>query len=797
MTDKIRRARACYREGRLDEARLLCRQALRAQPRNFDALTLLGILAAQADDPQQALELFRKAVLANPRSAVAYNNQANALRDLKAPEAAVASLDKAIALDPQYAQAYNNRGNALRDLRQHQAALASYDQAIALDPSCADACSNRGHVLCDLRRFEAAIDDYARAIALNPRLATAYNGRGSALRALGRYEAACADFDSAIALKPDYAQAHNNRGLALSDLKRHEAAIASYGNAIALMPEYADAHYNKGNALAGLERYEAAIASYDRAIAFDANSAQSHNNRGNALRELQNHPAAVASYERAITIQPDYADAHYNLGNVLRELQNHAASVASYARAVALKPDFKFVDGMRRNGRMHLCDWDDFEPDVTRLAARIERDEPASDPFSVLALLDSAALQMQAARAWAREMCPPSAQLPAIPQRAGHDRIRVGYFSADFRNHPLAALTAELFETHDRTRFELTAFSFGPDTRDEMRLRIEKAFERFLDVKDKSYRDIVQLARSLEIDIAVDLGGFTQGARPRIFAMRAAPLQLSYLGYLGTMSVEYMDYLIADATIVPPASRKHYCEKIVYLPSYQANDSSRPIAPKRFTREELGLPPAGFVFCCFNTSYKITPAAFTRWMRILARVPDSVLLLLGDGGTVESNLRKEALRRGIDAGRLVFGARLPMPEYLARYRAADLFLDTLPYNAGTTASDALWAGLPVLTCMGEAFASRVAASLLQSIELAELITSTEEEYENLAVELATDLRRLADIRGRLEANRLTTSLFDTRSFTRHLEAAYSKIHARHQAGLPPGHMHVEPIASPA
>lgn len=791
--DKVQQARALYQQGRFEETQLLCRRILRAQPRNFDALTLLGILAARANRPDQAEDLFRKAIRANPRSAVAHNNHGNALRDLRSHEAALAAFESAIAIDPKYAVAYNNHGNVLRDLGRHEQALNSYDKAIALEPTLADAHYNRGNVLADLRQHEAAVASYGRAVSLNPKFTVAYNNRGNSLRALERYEAALADFDSAIAIKSDYAEAHNNRGLTLVDLQRHDAAIASYRNAIALKPDYPDAHFNLGNALREQLSYEEAIASYDIAIRLNPNSAVAYNNRGNALDELGQFEAAVANYDRAIALDPDYADAHYNRGNTLRELGRHEASIGSYDRAVALGGPFKFIDGMRLNARMHVCDWDGFETRVAQLAAGIERDAAVSDPMSVLALLDSPALQRQAARIWARESCPPDQRLPAIASQATSDRIRVGYFSADFRNHPVAVLTAELFETHDRSRFEVTAFSLGPDTQDESRKRIEAGVERFLDVRRQSDLDIARLARSLQLDIAVDLGGFTQGNRAKILAMRAAPLQVSYLGYLGTMAVDYIDYLIADTTIVPATHEQYYSEKIVRLPSYQANDSKRRIADKTFTREELGLPAHGFVFCCFNASYKITPATFSRWMRILEKVPRSVLWLLGGSGTVEENLRKEARQRGIDANRLVFGGRLSFPEYLARYRAADLFLDTLPYNAGTTASDALWAGLPVLTCTGESFPARVAASLLRAIELPELITMTEEEYERLAIDLATDERRLAEIKRKLADHRLTTPLFDTPRFTRSLEAAYAKMYSIHQAGRAPEHIRIETV----
>lgn len=720
----LREAHSLHQAGRLDEARSLCLQALQMQPRQLEALNLLGIIAAQTGDPERAVALFGEALQLDPRSLAALNNHGNALRALRQPGAAIASYDRAIALKPDHAPTYNNRGKALHELQRYEEAIASYEQAIAL--------------------------------------------------------------------RPDHAEAFCNRGKALFELRRYEDALASHDRAIALRPGYAAAYVDRGRALAGMMRYEAAIASLDEAIAIDPRLPGVWYIRANALYSLERFEAALQSYERALALEPADPRAYHNHGNALFMLERYESALASYDQAIALDPDNRSTHGARLHARMHICDWRDFVPEIARLTDRIERGEAASNPMAVLALCGSPQLQKRAARNWVREECPPSDALPALPRRSRREKIRIGYFSGDFRIHAVSFLAAELFEIHDRGKLELTAFSLGIDTKDEMRRRVEAAFDRFLDVQHQSDSDIARLARDLEIDIAVDLGGFTRGGRPRIFAARAAPLQVSYLGYLGTMSAEYMDYLIADDTIVPETHREHYSEKIVYLPSYQVNDSKRCIAPRRFGREELGLPATGFVFCCFNGSYKITPGTFDSWMRVLKRVPGSVLLLLGGSAAVERNLRREAHERGVAPERIVFGARLPPAEYLARYRAADLFLDTLPYNAGTTASDALWAGLPVLTCMGDAFASRVGASVLKGIGLPELIASTRERYEDLAVELATNPERLSGIRTRLAEHIRTTPLFDTATFARRLEAAYAHMYERYHAGLAPEHIRVDP-----
>jgi predicted O-linked N-acetylglucosamine transferase (SPINDLY family) len=555
--------------------------------------------------------------------------------------------------------------------------------------------------------------------------------------------------------------------------------------------ERARAYCSQGTALIETREFDAALASLDEAIALEPGLADAHCNRGVVLAEMKRFDAALKSLDQAIALDPDFAEAHANRGAVLQELGRWAEAAAGYERAIALAPERGFLLGHIAHARMQLCDWNGLEACAARLTQRLQRGEPACAPFPALALTGSPSLQRRAAELWVRMKFPPDASLGAIGGRARGQKIRIGYFSADFRNHAVSFLTADLFETHDRSSFEVWGFSFGLNTQDAMRRRLELSFDRFIDVRQQSDRSIALLARSMQLDIAVDLGGFTKDSRPGIFALRAAPLQVSYLGFLGTMGAPYMDYLIADAAIVPPGDRVNYAEQILYVPTYQVNDAKRRIADRSFTREELGLPASGFVFCCFNASYKIIRATFAGWMRILLRAPGSVLLLLAANDTVKSNLRREAVLSRVDPDRLVFGDRLPMPEYLARYRAADLFLDTLPYNAGTTASDALWAGLPVLTCAGEAFAGRVAASLLTGIGMPELIASTQEQYENLAVALAAQPERLARIKQRLGDARHTAPLFNTPLFTRTLEAAYVAIYDRYQAGLPPQHVAAE------
>jgi predicted O-linked N-acetylglucosamine transferase (SPINDLY family) len=543
--------------------------------------------------------------------------------------------------------------------------------------------------------------------------------------------------------------------------------------------------------LAGPSPHEAVLESYDKALALNPNLAEAHNNRGSTLHSLLDYTAALASYDKAIELKPHYADAHANRANTLLARKDFSAALASFERTLAIQPDFEFIRGMRLYLKRLLCDWTDTQAEYADLESAILRGERAALPFATLALIDSPAVQRHAAEIYAQEKYPQRVSDYAILPRAAHEKIRIAYFSADFYNHATSYLMAELFEQHDRSRFEIIGFSFGPSATDEMGRRVSTAMDRFIDVSAISDAEIAHLSRSLEIDIAIDLKGYTRGHRAGIFAERAAPIQVSFVAYPGTMGAPYMDYLIADRTIVPNDLRQHYTEKIVALPaSYQPNDSHRRISGTPATCAAENLPESAFVFCCFNNAYKITQEVFDSWMRILARVEGSVLWLLEDNAATSANLRVEAIRRGVSPERLVFAKPVALTDHLARLSLAHLFLDTLPYNAHTTASDALWTGVPVLTRIGETFAGRVAASLLRAVGLPELITNTPQEFEQLAVDLAHNPAHMKSLHDRLKAAYTTAPLFDTAAYTSHLEAAYIAMYWRHNAGLAPDHLNI-------
>ena len=531
--------------------------------------------------------------------------------------------------------------------------------------------------------------------------------------------------------------------------------------------------------------FEAAEQLIGEALKLDPNSPELWSNRGTAQVAAKRHEAALTSFSRALQLNPGFLGAVANRAHVLFELQRYEEAIPDYEALLARDPGHAYSAGNLVFCRLQCCEWSSFESDRKAMLARLRIGQRVLPPVLSVALLDSAADQLAAAQIVARDKFP-----PVRPLWRGdtyrHERIRVAYVSADFHAHATSMLMAGVFERHDRRRFETIAISFGRNDGSRMRGRVKQAFERFIDVRGKSDAEIAQAMREMEIDIAIDLKGYTSEARPAVFSLKPAPLQVNYLGFPGTMGASFMDYLIADRIVLPDEHKAFYSEQVVTLPgTYQPNDRSRETAEAPAGRASVGLPEQGFVFCCFNNSYKIQPSVFDIWMRLLRGVPESVLWLLDDNAAATRNLRQEAATRGVDAGRLVFAARVDLPEHLARHRLADLFLDTLPYNAHTTASDALWTGLPVVTCMGNTFAGRVAASVLHAAGLPELVTPSLADYEAMALRLARDPAALAGIKSRLAHNRETAPLFDAARFTRHLEAAYITMHERCQRGLAP------------
>lgn len=751
-TSLLTQALALHQQGQLGSAERLYRQVLACDAQNVVAMNFLGMLLQQSGQSELALALLTQAVGLKPDYAPAWTNHGLALRKLGRHEESAASHQRALELNPDYTEAWVNLANALRDLKRPQEAVSACERALAIRPDLAQAFNTQGAALNDMGLHENALACYARAIALAPRFANAHFNCGVALGELKRNEEALHSYALALEYDPNNAITWNNRGVVLDERRRHEEAIGCYVRALEIQPDYFEAQLNRGTSLEDLSQYEAALCCFDKAIA----------------------------------IQPANVNAHAARGQCLFRLQRFTEAAQAFSTVVKMAPHHPFARGQLYDAWSRAADWTHLATLAVEMTEDVHMGRPTVMPFSYLAVRDNANDQLRCAQTYASHQYPDTAEPLWQGEVYAHERIRVAYLSADFHDHATAHLLAEVFEAHDSAQFEISALSFGPDRGDPMRERLQRNFHPFVDVSQLSDAQVAQWLRSHEIDIAVDLKGYTQDSRPGIFAYRGAPVQVNFLGYPGTLGAGYWDYIISDSWVTPPGSEDGFREHVVRMPhSYQPNCADKPVAVHKPSRIELGLPVEGFVFCSFNHSYKITLAVFEVWMRLLKAIDGSILWLLVDTPETVHRLQQTAESLGVAGQRIVFAPRLPLPEHLARLALADLFLDTLPINAHTTASDALWSGLPVVTCSGHSFASRVAGSLLHAVGLPDLVTECMVDYEALALRLARSPELLQLLKARLASNRMTHSLFDPVRFALDLEKAYVQIVAQSRQGLRP------------
>lgn len=744
---KLKKALELQQNGKSAEAEAAFKLVLRSDRSNFVSLYSLGVLAVQSGAQAKALQYF----------------------------------DRAVKVNPDFAPTWYNRGVVLHALDENERALESYDQALKVNPAYSEALEHRA-ILREIVRNAAETPVAPQPV---PELAVQRN-RALELQQQGMLGEAEQLFREILAVKPwDFVALYSlgviaqRNGDPLQSLEFFD--ITARGN-----PDFAPIWYNRGAVLQGLKRSQEALESYDRALTLNPSYTEALVNRGAVLQGMNRHVEALENYDHLLQLEPRNDKALGNKGILLTEFKRFDEAAATFESLLEINPDYDYGLGLLCFAQMHSCAWDRLDHFAREISRGVQEGRAVSKTLALLAISDSSRDHLLCSMIFGRNNFP--AQVPFWQgERYQHQKIRVAYLSPDFREHPVGHLTAGIFEHHDRSRFETIALSLGIDDQSGLRTRIAGSFDRFIDVREMNSRDIAKLMRSLEVDIAVDLAGYTADSRTDIFAWRPAPVQVNYLGYPSTLGLGYLDYIIADRFVIPEADQPHFSEKVVYLPdTYLPTDASLQVAERTPSREECGLPETGFVFCSFNHAYKINPAIFDVWMRILARTPESVLWLMKLNSSAEGNLRREAQARGIAPERLIFATRVPRVEdHLARYRRADLFLDTTPYNAHTTASDALFVGLPVLTCQGNAFPGRVAAGLLHAIGLPELVTGSFADYEEQAVLLAGDPERLGLVHAKLRANRDTTPLFDTAQFCRYLEGAYDGMWQRSQGGLPP------------
>ncbi|MBT8583627.1 tetratricopeptide repeat protein [Polynucleobacter paneuropaeus] len=666
-------------------------------------------------------------------------------------------INKSIDAFSANAVAHSNKGNILKELGRNVEALVCFDKAISLDQNYAEAYSNKGNVLQELGRYQDAISVYDRAISLEPNYAEAYSNKGNALQELGRFDEAMTWYAKSLSINFYSASAWNNMGVAYRKIKNYEKASECQERALEISPAYAEAWANKGC----------------------------------TAQALFKNVEAVNYFEKAISLKPEYAGAHADKGNVLEKLGEYEDALTCLQTAYSLKPHQDYLLGSIIHTKLKMGFWDRLDEDYDRFISGLSSDRRMALPFAALSFSESPAINHKVARLLVDNQ-PRDEQTLGPLKKYKHQKIRVGYFSADFRDHPVSLLTVELFELHDREKFEIYAFSLRKAADgDKVEPRLRKAFDHFLVLDDKTDIQVAQIAREYEIDIAIDLGGHTELGPTRVFSFRAALIQVGYLGFAGSTGANYMDYIVADKTVIPESSRQYYTEKVLYLPdTFMVDDSRRVPSQEPISRAQYHLPEDKFIFCCFNNGYKFNKRILESWARILLRVQKSIFWISENNIPFRKNILKEFEKLGVSSERIIFSQRVDlMGDHLARYALADLFLDTNPYNAHTTAVDSLKAGLPIVTYLGDTFPGRVSASLLRAIGLPELVTENIREYEELAIDLAMHPEKLRDIRSRLMKNRYTTPLFDAPLFVKNLESAYLAVHKRYLDGQPPEHIH--------
>lgn len=800
-------ASAYMLQGQTQQAMETYQMALVLDPHLVDAHTNLGNLFKASGDMEAAKRCYLEAIRINDRFPIAWNNLAGVFKDEGQLTTAVAYYQEALRLCPEFADGHSNLGNALKEQHKIQDAIASYQTAIRLRPDFAVAHGNLGSCYYDLGDFASAIKCFNYAIQLEPNFPDAYNNLGNALKEEARLDEAVAAYRAALHLKPDHPHAYNNLGNAMIDKGFIKEAIHCYVTAIRLMPKFSAAHSNLGSVFKEQGKLDQAIAHYQEAIKIDPHFADAYSNLGNAYKEAGQMDDAITCYQTAINLEPNYAEAYANLAAAHKDAGRVGDSIQLYRKALELRPNFGEAIANLTHSLVFVCDWKTREDDFRRLSEIISlqlatpRVVPCVQPFHALVYPLSLTEMLRIAQRYAQRtkmnvaLCDDNFKYRAKPRSI---RLKVGYVSSDFNNHPLSHLMLSVFGMHDRSKFEVFCYSTSPSDYSHWRNRIEADVEHFEDVSGLHSSDIARLIHNHGIHVLINLNGYTKGAKNEIFALKPAPLQVSYLGFCGTMGADYIHYIIGDNHVIPPRHRDFYQEKVISLPHcYFVNDhkqSSRHLVDLPMgavTRAQYGISDDKFVFCNFNQVYKIDPTTFDVWMRILKQVPNSLLWLLRFPPASEQNLLQEARTRGVKEDQIIFTDVASRDEHIKRGFLADLFLDTPVCNAHTTACDILWSGTPLLTLRGDKMASRVASSVLHATGLDEMICDSYQQYEELAVALAIDTDRLYEIRQQLEDRRHNCAAFDTRRWVQNMETGLQMAWRRHEQGLPPDHVEVE------
>ena len=797
-------ARQQSQGGKRAEAEATLRRVLADSPRHREAHILLAEVQGALGKHHDAVATLR-AIADDPSDAVAHFRLGCALREAGRLAEAEFALRDAIAVSPTMSEAHLELGTVLLAQQQGAAAEAAIRQAIAVRPKQATAHYSLGNLLRETGRLADAGTAYEEALAHNPGFVEAWFNLGITRKAMHRYDDAVAAYGKVIALRPQHAEALNNLGVILRSRGRLSEAEDVLTKAVAAKANFVMPHYNLGGLYGDSLRVKDAVDAYRKAIALDPDFAPPYVDLGNLLRRQELYPAAAQAFRELLERKPRDRRAqllaYEGLAKLHKDQDQLPEAAAAFERILAIDPVHPEAMFGVLQVKSHMCDWRNRDEEFKRVMAITERQIAADErtaltSFSSLALPLDPAQHLAVAGTWANDT---KRQMRAWRQRLNfqfersrrHDRIRIGYVSQDFRNQAMGHLTRTMYGLHDRSQFEIFAYSVRKSDGSSYRKAIEASCEHFADVHSISSPEAARRIYADEIDIMVDLMGFTEGNRMAITALHPAPVTVGFLRFPGSSGADFVDYMLTDRIITTPAEQKYYPEQLVFLPNcYQPNDWTQEIDESPLTRAEFGLPEDAFVFSCFNNHYKIEPFIFDLWMRLLHQLPNSVLWLMGFNPPMQVNLKREAEARGIAGDRIIFTKKIAKARHLARQRLADLFLDTRYYTSHTTGSDALWAGLPVLTCPSDSFASRVTASLLMAAGLPELIVPSFEQYERRAVHLATHPAELKAIRDKWAAQRTTCALFDTKRFVRNLERAYRLIWDDYAAGRPPRQLFV-------
>lgn len=654
--------------------------------------------------------------------------------------------------------------------------LLKFLLASAMVPSCPSATLYElGSTLLALGKGAESIHYLLRALSGDPNSFPILHDLGAALASVGNLNEGLTYLERAAKLEGTSCELFFNIGRIYDANFDYKNALEFYKKSLSLKNDFIPAIINKGIAHYELKEFNLALLSYEAALKIAPDMWEIWLNLGNLFQHTEQLIKSISAYDKALALSPQNSEVLASKSDVYQRLRRYQDAISSMEEALIVNPHFAYLPGALLHSKMCICDWADFQNAKTQLCNAVVLGERASPPFPLLAITDDERIHLKASQTWSIDRMP--SPLPALRPWPKKSKIRLAYYSADFHQHATAILILDLFKFHDAENFELCLFSYGPNTQDSLQQSIASLAFQFIDAREMSDDDIVNLSHELKIDIAIDLKGYTEKSRASIFSKRAAPVQISFLGYPGTLGTTFFDYIVADSQLIPVEQQRFYTEKIIYLPSsYQINSDTRTLSLKQFSRLDFKLPENGFVFCSFNHNYKITPEIFAIWMSILNNTENSVLWLLADNAIAASNLSAEAQRLGINSDRLIFTQRLSLPEHLSRHKLADLFLDTTPCNAHTTASDALWAGLPVLTCVGQSFASRVSSSLLTALNLPELVCTNIADYEQKAISLAQNPAAIGGLKSKLSESIKSSSLFNSQEFTKNIEAAFQQVY---------------------